>query len=178
MEHKCQIFPDGLILEDRDDFTLACNKPALEQVDGLWMCDEHVKKYSPQRERGFSLLELMVACLIITIIACIAMPNAVAVARSVNSYEAKKRVISVRDAVNAVNLCNANNMTCPGVTLLVPAPGAVSTQSYAYDYEGTYSNYTFTAYPVDAGATAYYADSSGLIRCAIGTATVSSPICQ
>ncbi|SRR5258708_3087528 len=131
-----------------------------------------------RRQQGFTLLEMMIVVLIITIIAAIAMPNAQAVMRAANSWEAKKRVIAVRDANNAVNMCAANNMSCPGVTLLVPAPGSVSTQSYTYTYDGTSTNYHFTAYPKDPGATAYYADSSGLIRCATGTATVGSPICQ
>jgi prepilin-type N-terminal cleavage/methylation domain-containing protein len=117
-------------------------------------------------QAGFSLLELMICCLIVTILASIVAPSPVAVKRMMDGRGARNRVQAVRDANLALAICNANKVSCPGVAPIIPADGTVTVAgTYTYSYSTNGAWWTFSAWPaVPAGNRSYYADSTGILR--------------
>ena len=133
-----------------------------------------------QNQNGFSLFELMVACLIITILVCIAVPSPAAVANMMATHDAKLRVRTVANAVSTQNICNAQHVTCAGIAPLIPGNGIFKNGSGSYSYimVGNNANYSYTANPTNPKLLAFYVDETSILRCATSQADANSPLCQ
>jgi prepilin-type N-terminal cleavage/methylation domain-containing protein len=140
----------------------------------LFLFEEPMKK-----QNGFSLLEMMIVCLVITILISIAVPTPAAVAAMMASRDAKEKVKTVALAVSTQNICNANHVTCNGIAPLIPSNGDVTTSAYRFHMDGnTQNQYTYSATPFNATRPAFFVDNTSIMRCATGQADSNSPLCQ
>ena len=135
------------------------------------------------RQRGFSLLELLIVCAIILIIVSISMPNAAAMIRAWNNKQAYQRISTVSNAVAALAICNAAHQSCPGVAPLIPYQGTMQTTTYTYIYNANYwdqgSWWSYVAIPIDPTGRSFYVDATGIVRYKDGgTADWNSPVYQ
>jgi type IV pilus assembly protein PilA len=149
------------------------------------------------KQKGFSLIELLIVVAIILIIAAIAIPNLLRSKMAANEASAVGSLRTLNTA--AVTFSTTYGGYPKGLSNLAPATPATSTSAdlvdsvlssgtksgYSFtwssgttDANGNYLNYSITAQPITPGTTGqryFYTDQSGVIRAnASGAATSSS----
>jgi type II secretory pathway pseudopilin PulG len=125
-----------------------------------------------RNQKGFALLlEMLIVCIVMAVLAAIAVPNLVQVRASFNQQAARERVETVSRAQSASALCTATPACTVsiGVNALIPAPGVLTQRGYLFTYtvnpDGTWS---YIAAPVSPGVTGhetYAVDQTGTITC-------------
>jgi type IV pilus assembly protein PilA len=149
------------------------------------------------KQKGFSLIELLIVVAIILIIAAIAIPNLLRARIAANEASAASALRTINTACvtynstygayppNISSLGPSNGATPTSTTadlldgVLAPSGGgSTSTKSgYTFAYTGSTYVYSVTASPVSLNQTGvryFYTDMSGVIRYNIGSAASSS----
>jgi type IV pilus assembly protein PilA len=149
------------------------------------------------KQKGFSLIELLIVVAIILIIAAIAIPNLLRSKMAANEASAVGSMRTLNTA--SVTYSTTYGGYPPGLTNLAPAATATSTSAdlvdsvlsagtksgYSFtwsagstDSNGNYLNYSIVAQPTSPGTTGqryFYTNQSGVIRAnPNGTATANS----
>lgn len=105
-----------------------------------------MKKFKWESEHGFTLIEMMVVLLVITVLLLIALPNVTKHSSSINqkgcdglihmvqgqveAYRMENKKIPTKEDLIANDYMSANNMICPnGATLTIDAEGNVKESS-------------------------------------------------
>ena len=147
------------------------------------------------KQKGFSLIELLIVVAIILIIAAIAIPNllrskmaanessAVGSLRTINTASVAYSTTYGQYPTNLINLETNGAVSSTAADLIDTVLGGGSKSGYKFTFTGGTSNasYTITATPVTPGVTGqrgFFTDQSGVIRGdTTGTATsASTPI--
>ena len=138
------------------------------------------------RNKGFTLIELMIVVAIIAIIAAIAIPNLLRSRMQSNESAAIGNLRTVCGAqVAYASANNAYTTTFDDLTTATPpfldGSWGVAKQGYTFAMAGDTDNFTCNADPTTMATTGnkgFFVDSSGVIRYADGAAAdaASSPI--
>lgn len=134
-----------------------------------------------KNQGGFALLlEMMLVCLILLILAAIAVPSFAQMQRSQNQQAARKRVEQVAWVESTIALCSLNpGCNSSAILPLLPQQPSMQVGGYQFNFAVSGSTWTYTASPQpNRGTFAYFVDTSGVLRCDVLTATVASPICN
>lgn len=76
-----------------------------------------------KRQRGFSLMELMVVCFIITVLLTVALPNPQVFKRAMQSQLARQNVQQMLENVNVYNACTkVQGADCTRIYAQIPGP--------------------------------------------------------
>ncbi len=144
------------------------------------------------KQKGFSLIELLIVVAIILIIAAIAIPNLLRSKMAANEASAVGSMRTINTACVAysttygsfpaglTNLGPATPATSTSADLIDSVLSAGSKSGYTFTYAATNTNqaYTLVAAPVSPGTTGqrgFFTDQTGVIRAdAAGTASVTS----
>ncbi len=121
------------------------------------------------RQRGFSLIELMVVCFVITALICIVAPSPAVTRRLVSQHQARTRVLQVGNVITAFKVCSSQipPQDCSAISALIPASGdAKKVVSTGYSY-------VLTVVPATPGTPGQsvncdpnlYGNPTGLPRC-------------
>jgi prepilin-type N-terminal cleavage/methylation domain-containing protein len=135
-----------------------------------------------KNEKGFSLIELMIVCMIAAVLVCAFLPNATRVLNAVETREAHDDVRQVQQLATASILCAVNPTpppACASISASLPVNGSITSDGYTYAATGMgTSAWTYTATPANGQATdAFYVDVTGILRCSPRTVNGGSPIC-
>ncbi len=148
------------------------------------------------KQKGFSLIELLIVVAIILIIAAIAIPNLLRARIAANEASAASSLRTIDTACITYNstynsypttlsaLGPSNGATPTSTTadlldqVLAPAGGgnSASKSGYNFTYTGTTYTYTVTAAPASLNQTGvryFFTDQSGVVRYNIGAAATS-----
>ena len=117
-------------------------------------------------KRGFALIELMIACVVLFTLLALAVPNAIQMRNSNAQQAAKTRLLSAWQAQGLLQSCaflyGAADSRCAGLLATVPQPGTVSTPLYNYTWTSADGvNFTYTAVPVAPGLHGYSITNAG-----------------
>lgn len=145
------------------------------------------------KQKGFSLIELLIVVAIILIIAAIAIPNLLRSKMAANEASAVGSLRTLNTAcveyattyggfpTALTNLSPAATATSTSADLIDSVLASSTKSGYTFTYAATgtgNTNYTIIAKPVNIGTTGqrgFFTDQTGVIRAdATGTATVSS----
>jgi type II secretory pathway pseudopilin PulG len=129
-------------------------------------------------QSGYSLLEALMALLLINILLCMAAPFAVQMARFEKMKSAKARVKLVSQAQAEIALCVRSRETATALLCnksFLPQ-GTMVIGQYFYTFIVTGNSWTYTAIPRDREDSAFYVDETGVLRSAKGTANMDSPV--
>ncbi|MCH7804611.1 MAG: type II secretion system protein [Acidobacteria bacterium] len=139
-----------------------------------------------KKNKGFSLIELMIVVLVIGIIAAIAVPN---LAKSKMAAHESSAISAVRTLVTAQITFAvksgsgdfaADLVTLQGANLIDSVLGSGTAEAYSFSLSGSGVQYTIDARPLVYGASgirSFFTDESGAIRytTADAAATASDP---
>ncbi|MFM1920949.1 MAG: hypothetical protein RLZZ303_2583 [Candidatus Hydrogenedentota bacterium] len=135
-----------------------------------------------KKNKGFTLIELMIVVAIIAIIAAIAIPNLLRSRIQSNESAAIGNLRTVVGAQTSYHSAN-NGYATDFATLTGDTPpyldGAWDATKSGYDFAmgGSAANFTCAATPAEAGTTGvreFFVDASGVIR--VGTDATGTPI--
>ena len=133
------------------------------------------------KDKGFTLIELMIVIAIIAVIAAIAIPNLAAARKSANetSAIASLRTLSSAETIYRERLSSTNvsfATTLGGLTNLIDGSLQTGAKSgFTFNLAGTTFSWTADAAPqaTNTGNRGFFVDESGLIRVAPGTAAAT-----
>ena len=139
-----------------------------------------------KKNKGFSLIELMIVVLVIGIIAAIAVPN---LAKSKMAAHESSAISAIRTLVTAQITFAvksgsgdfaADLVALQGANLIDSVLGSGTTEAYSFSLSGSGVQYTIDARPLVYGASgirSFFTDESGAIRytTADAAATASDP---
>jgi prepilin-type N-terminal cleavage/methylation domain-containing protein len=137
-----------------------------------------------RHREGFSLIEIMVAMAVMTVLLSMAVTNAVQIMHGYHVQQARTQVTRVRDLSTTLALCNASPtppQPCTALPAMLPATGQLTTQEYTFNYTGPGSTWSYTATPQVEGMMSLYTDQTGVMRCSMNPtspAGPASPACQ
>ena len=134
-----------------------------------------------RRDLGVGLLEMMITALILTILACVALPNSMQIALNTNGAIAAN-ALRTMDIVNFAYKSTAGSYAPNMAALfpnysnaaLTPAPGV--TQGYTYAYTSNGTSFTYTATPVNPKGQSFFTNGSNVTYSNSGPATAASPV--
>lgn len=107
------------------------------------------------KQRGFSLIELVIVCAILIILAGTAIPNIMSAVRNTTQASAKYQVSTVARAEAALSICTAAASPCGSVASLIPVnPSTLVSPAYTFTYDGI----SYTATPHDPSYQTYHAE--------------------
>ena len=107
-----------------------------------------------RRQAGFALLmEMLVVCVVLLILAAAAIPNLIQVAHDQQISTAKSQVHLVFSANAAIAVCaqTPNCRTLPATAALIPSPGSITMGGYTFVYASTSNGWSYTAAPIVTG---------------------------
>jgi len=122
-----------------------------------------------KKERGYLLVELLIALTILAILAAMAAPSVLGLQMAANNSYAWNTVSSVYFTGKALAVCNSYQNPCP--QLIMPSNGSWQQAGYTFTFQSQQfnNNYTwsFTATPIIYGGTgihSYSATPSGITQ--------------
>jgi len=125
-----------------------------------------------KNNKGFTLIELMMVCGLITVLASIAMPNLLRSKVQANEAAAIGNIRAITGAQISY-LASNSQFAVDFADMTEPTPSFLSgnweapKSGYTYELDGSPSFYTLTATPVDqniTGCKSFYSDCSSVIR--------------
>ena len=142
------------------------------------------------KQKGFSLIELLIVVAIILIIAAIAIPNLLRSKMAANEASAVGSLRTLNTSCVAysttygtypaalANLGPASTASSATADLVdsVLSSGSKSGYNFTYSTDAALDSYAITAVPVSAntGTRQFFTDQSGVIRAAVGGAATAS----
>jgi len=120
-----------------------------------------------KKERGYLLVELLIALTVVAILAAMAAPSILGLQMAANNSFAWNTVSSVYFTGKALSVCQALGNSCP--QLVMPSDGTWQQAGYTFTFSsiGRGDNWTFTATPIVqsiSGIHSYSASLSGIVQ--------------
>jgi len=123
-----------------------------------------------KKERGYLLIELLIALTVLAILAAMAAPSVLGLQMAANNSYAWNTVSSVYFTGKALAVCNSYQNSCP--QLIMPSNGSWQQAGYTFTFQSQGSNnnnytWSFTATPIVFGGTGihtYSASPSGITQ--------------